>query len=395
MSCISHLLGKSFSEVFNGEKKSVLRKLKPEGSASRDSLALEKDVARKAEYERLKKLNPPKMGLPERVMCTVRDMKTKVRGEGDIIPFVRNGKNVRLKNFAQLDHRTIEQGGIFRGAMPSCGEDYEKLAKKYNIRHIIDLRGFETTPVEYINDFAKGWAEFHGIPNYHHIPLSSNEEPTKELPEIFRIIEEAQRNGEGVYIHCKHGIDRTGSVCAAIEEHLGISKGAYDRMQRHGYNLQHERTKPAQKAFVTGPDFAAKVQAAEKLKLDKQAQELAESGQMPAERHASVKRHLKHDRLPEARERVRNAQRTLSGTHAGSADEPLDWADEINQALTQKNAGYYLHKSIKERSIPTDSSTQSTKNTKDWFSSVPQPHFSDEPSSFGDDMAAWINSYGK
>ena len=329
MSCISGIFRRSIKQIAS-RKKTLLEKLNPQGAASRDSLTLEENKARKAEYARLKKLKPPKMGLPEHVMCQLRDAEAKMLRTGDKIPY---GDKVRLKNFGQVDSRSIEEGGVFRGAMPMSGEEYEKLAKVYNVKHIIDLRGFETTDRALIEDFAAGWSKFHGM-EHHHIPMGSNEEPSSEgLAEIFKILDQALENGEGVYIHCKHGIDRTGSVFAAIEEHLGVGKDAYARMKGHGYNLQHQRSKPAQKAFVTGKDFSSKVRAAEELQ---RANQYREQSILTPERHASVKRHLSEGSLTEARERLWDAhQKSMAGSFS-AAPFSFDLAGEISTALRQK-----------------------------------------------------------
>jgi hypothetical protein len=251
-------LGQSLSQ------QSLLGKETLQRVVSRDSLTLMKNQARNAKYARLKALKPPKMGLIERVMSKVREFKSWLKGTGDTLPYANK---VRLKNFGQVDKGPAGQVGIYRGAMPMSGKEYEKLANAYDVKHIIDLRGFETTSAEHINGFGRGWAGFHGI-RYHHIPMSSAKEPsTDDLAQVFKVIDEAGQNGEGVYIHCKHGIDRTGSVFAAIEEKLGMGKSAPERikqMRNYGYNAWHQHSKPAQAAFVTGDDFSDKVRAAVK-----------------------------------------------------------------------------------------------------------------------------------
>jgi protein tyrosine/serine phosphatase len=435
MSCISGIFRKSFERLAS-EKQVGLEKLNANASASRDSLDLGSDEARKAEYKRLKKLKAPTMGLPERIMCTVRDLETRARRKGDAIPLSREGKKVRIQNFGQVDSRPIEEGGIFRGAMPQSGAEYEKLVKKYNIKHIIDLRGFETTPSEYIKDFAKGWSEFHGIKpeNYHHIPMQSTKEPsTKELEKIFRIIDEAQKNGEGVYIHCKHGIDRTGSICAAIEERLGLGEGAYKRMKNHGYNKQHQKSKPAQKAFVTGDDFAEKVRKAEELRLLNASTKLLASEQMSPARFNSVKKHLEAGHLDMVKDRIKKAEQTPSRRSSEAPTlEPWSFTDEMNQAFAEKysHRGYQLtkeptppdaisktilpngaaiperHSSLKRSTSQEESSlsrkasskppsrTQPTPSHKDHFPGLAKVELS-ESSSLEKDMDNWFSDYRK
>jgi protein tyrosine phosphatase (PTP) superfamily phosphohydrolase (DUF442 family) len=162
----------------------------------------------------------------------------------------------KLDNFAQVD------GTVFRGAMPVSAGQIEKLRHAYNVRTIIDLRRTEVTPPQF-TEFERSWANHHGI-RYVPIPMNSHYPPTeKEIAKLFQAIEETNGN---VYIHCKMGIDRTGAMVAAYETKLGHpQREVYARMKKHGYNLLHVISRPAQRNFVNGPELAKRVAAAAAL----------------------------------------------------------------------------------------------------------------------------------
>jgi hypothetical protein len=247
MSYLEPILGPSI-KVCREKITPELEALAREVPTSKDELELSENTERKAKLRTLESLSPPTMGKIERFM-------SKIRGTEDIVPYPGN---VKLNNFAKVDDT------VYRGAMPESGAEFQKLKEVYGVKHIIDLRGFETTKPKYIEDFGKGWAKFHGI-EYHHMSMSSHKAPTeKELTDIFNIIEKAKAKGEKVYIHCKHGIDRTGAVAAAYEAKLGRPQnGIYEHFRKHGYNFIHRLTRPVQRDFVQGADLQKRVNAAE------------------------------------------------------------------------------------------------------------------------------------
>jgi len=213
----------------------------------RGKKSLEKVTPEELPSEDLKNLKPPKLGRWESLLASLRGTEDQIKYPG----------NIQLQNFARVDDT------VYRGAMPDSGKQFEKLKNAYNVRVIIDLRGAETTKDKYI-DFERGWAEHHNI-QYVRIPMNSHRPPSQEeLKQFFQAIEDAKAAGGSAYVHCKHGIDRTGSMIAAYETKLGRSpQQIYKNMKRYGYNWLHQLSRPAQRDFVNGSDLSARVAAAE------------------------------------------------------------------------------------------------------------------------------------
>lgn len=180
--------------------------------------------------EELKHLKPPKRTLFNRAMDRL----------------TLHGKDARLGNFHKVDDH------VFRGAMPESVEAIGHLKERYGVRTIIDLRGAETTKGKYIQ-FERGHAEGKGI-KYVSLPMDSHVPPTREQLAIFlSAIEETKQSGGKVYVHCKHGIDRTGALLTAYEVLNGKTQAeAYKTMKRHGFNWLHRWERPELKRFVKG-----------------------------------------------------------------------------------------------------------------------------------------------
>ena len=163
---------------------------------------------------------------------------------------------------------------VLRGAMPESEAAFNRLKKNHQVQTIIDLRGPGTTKPEHIQ-YEAAYARKHGL-RYVSIPMDSTRAPNQaELQEFFAEIQQAQKNGEKVYVHCKHGIDRTGAMIAAYEVSLNRKrKAVYKNMQQCGYNFFHERSRPAQKAFVHDsrlPQWVKTAQQGAKVRLEAQA----------------------------------------------------------------------------------------------------------------------------
>lgn len=153
--------------------------------------------------------------------------------------------DVKLCNLHYVDRYLI------RGAMPESEAEFKKLKDYHKVDTIIDLRGPETTRPEYLA-YEKNMAQKHGL-KYHYIPLESEQPPSLEALMVFiNVMRETVQNNGRVFIHCKHGIDRTGSIVVAYEmffKSIPVEK-ALEGMKRHGYNWIHQWQKPAQEAFI-------------------------------------------------------------------------------------------------------------------------------------------------
>lgn len=181
-------------------------------------------------------LSPPrknwKQQLEARFLLRTEDVK---RHRGD----------VKLCNLHYVDRYLI------RGAMPESEAEFKKLKDHHQIDTLIDLRGPETTRPEYIA-YEKAMAQKHGL-KYHHIPMESNQAPSlKSLMTFISLMRQVIKNDERAFVHCKHGIDRTGGVVVAYEMFFKSvpADKAFEDMKRFGYNRIHQWKKPAQEAFI-------------------------------------------------------------------------------------------------------------------------------------------------
>jgi len=192
--------------------------------------------------EELKRLKPPKRTWANRLISML----------------FQRSEDTYLSNLHKVDEH------VLRGAMPESEADFTHLKNHHNVHTIIDLRGPATTKAQYVQ-YEMGHCKKNDI-KYISIPMSSTRAPNQEELQLFlAAIQEAKAaNANGkVYVHCKHGIDRTGAMIAAYEvavnksqiaQHI-IQKEAFKRMQQYGYNTFHEWSRPEQKTFVLSPEL--------------------------------------------------------------------------------------------------------------------------------------------
>jgi len=165
-------------------------------------------------------------------------------------PIIKDGVIIKaprlwlLENFQTL---TTEKPGIinfhkvddkvYRGASLENEASFDEL-KKDGFTDFIDLRGRNTTP---LSNFK--YEEYHAEKRdmrYHHFEQRSTTIPTIEnVKRFFKIIANAKGK---VYVHCKSGIDRTGSFIALylILIYHFTCKQAVKFMEKCGLNFVHK-----------------------------------------------------------------------------------------------------------------------------------------------------------
>lgn len=169
-------------------------------------------------------------------------------------------EDTMLGNFHAVDNH------VLRGAMPETEQAFAHLRDHHHVKTIIDLRGAgegATTQTQAIQ-YEMGHAQASGI-RYLHLPMDSHRAPSQaELQIFFQAVRETRDAGGKVYVHCKHGVDRTGAIIAAYEVATGQSQQtAYSHMKRFGYDYFHQKSRPAQKAFVQGAELQQTLKTAQ------------------------------------------------------------------------------------------------------------------------------------
>jgi protein tyrosine/serine phosphatase len=103
--------------------------------------------------------------------------------------------------------------GLFRGPRPATTFDFIEL-RQNKVRQIVSLESgfFEASHDElYLEDQM---ASSYDIELLHH-PLSAILPPSRQkIQEVLEILETATEE-DGIYFHCKDGVDRTGLIAAA------------------------------------------------------------------------------------------------------------------------------------------------------------------------------------
>ncbi len=122
---------------------------------------------------------------------------------------------------------------LYRGAQPEK-RGFEEL-KKMGIKTIVNLRGSEKD-LKHIT--GKGF-------NYYHIPVNTLFPKREEFEYFLEIVSKPENRP--VFVHCKHGADRTGTAVALYRikvQDWDVEK-AVDEMVHGGYNFHriHQQLK--------------------------------------------------------------------------------------------------------------------------------------------------------
>ena len=113
-------------------------------------------------------------------------------------------KPITIKNFHNVDET------LMRGAKPT----YEQLKelKSNGVKTIVSFCTNYNPVTQKTGDIPveAEWAKKLGM-NFYWIPFKSTENPSdRDVEAFFSIMDNARNNGEKVFIHCRHGADRTG-----------------------------------------------------------------------------------------------------------------------------------------------------------------------------------------
>lgn len=128
-------------------------------------------------------------------------------------------------------HRVSD--ALYRGAQPEA-EGFDEL-RKLGVKTIVNLRLIHSDRDELKDAGLKAGDDF----NYVHIRMEAWDADEDEIVEFLKVM--ADPANHPVFVHCKHGADRTGTAVATYRVVVeGWTKeAAIDEMRRGGFNF-HE-----------------------------------------------------------------------------------------------------------------------------------------------------------
>jgi protein tyrosine/serine phosphatase len=120
--------------------------------------------------------------------------------------------------------------GIYRGAQPRTNADYEQL-RKLGIKTVLNLRKRDRSAIA---AEAKKLSSM-GI-EHRHVPMDYFPRRDGSVPRAIQVMSDPSLRP--IYVHCKHGRDRTGLVIALHRVgHEGWAHHhAYREMTEHGFD---------------------------------------------------------------------------------------------------------------------------------------------------------------
>ena len=153
----------------------------------------------------------------------------------------KNNIQSSIENFRKVDDT------LYRGALPAPGELME--LKRQGFDTIISLRsGFDQKGL-----MEKDFVEKIGL-EYANFPINSKKGPSKELAKNFlEYMDNARKANKKVFLHCKHGKDRTGTMTALYELKFNIKTFHQAVMEFFSMGYNHKKH-PHMLEFVK--DFA-------------------------------------------------------------------------------------------------------------------------------------------
>jgi len=150
----------------------------------------------------------PSLNTPMSANSALRSRKVTFTGKRHYKSKINSNGHVTIKNYHHIDDL------ISRGGKPTEAQISE--LKMHGYKHIISFcTNYDPKTGTYkgLPEEAK-WAKKQEI-QFHWLPFHSNENPPQRyIKEFFDITDKARLNGERVFIHCRHGADRTGMFSA-------------------------------------------------------------------------------------------------------------------------------------------------------------------------------------
>ena len=139
-----------------------------------------------------------------------------------------NSTNTTIEKFRQVDKN------LYRGACPTLFQFKE--LKDRGFDSVISLRsGFDKS-----GQFEKELVENLGM-KYYNFPIDSRTAPSNKIvTDFFRLTDELRSKNEKIFLHCKHGRDRTGMFVALyeIKNRIKDFSGAVREFFAMGYNYE-------------------------------------------------------------------------------------------------------------------------------------------------------------
>ena len=120
--------------------------------------------------------------------------------------------------------------GVYRGSTPETAEDFDRL-KRMGIKTVLNLRRFDRNAIA-----REGHAlAARGI-RYVHVPIRYFPRGDNSIDHAVNLLNDTTLHP--VYVHCKHGRDRSGTVVGLykVRHHGWSADAAYRDMRQYGFN---------------------------------------------------------------------------------------------------------------------------------------------------------------
>lgn len=138
----------------------------------------------------------------------------------------RTNVTTSIENFRKVDDT------LYRGALPKPDEILG--LKRQGFDTIVSLRsGFDKKGL-----MERGFVEKIGM-EFANFPINSLEGPSEEVADAFlKYMDDAKKANKKIYMHCKHGKDRSGTMTALYELQFKVKsyKEAIKELFEMGYN---------------------------------------------------------------------------------------------------------------------------------------------------------------